>query len=631
MDFNPSNNLPEFTPEQFNRFRQLLHDKSGMFFDETKMTVMRTVIHERMTTLGLATYDGYLKALQESPIENPKEDPDQPPTGHRMLSREMRRLVEGLAVNETAFFRNREHYRAITEEVFPRLFRRHQNDRKLRIWSAGCSTGQEPYSLAIALTETLQQHGYAPHQWKLEIVACDISERALRVAHAGRYRIEEMRGLSEEQIQRYFRPLTDQKVATAPLDPAEIYRPGSAWSKHRLRPAYEVAPNIRELVKFYFFNLVTQNWPIDKFYNFDMVLCENVTIYFSPDTTKKVIHNIYSSMNDGAFLFIGYSETLWQVSDRFKLINTQDTFYYQKPFPHEDTGRYVRSKPTTGPLSASAAAAYESRNQTTNPLRPTTNPGLPTTPQVSPVEPQRANPLINGGTNKPATGKTTQSEPLGQRMKPGGYILSSSSGAQPIIKAPGSAQIPNAIPKSNANPLASEPRPYDVPTWKEALIEGRKGITEHDFDRALASLEIAMQQGGHQVEVLCTMAELKIKLGDYQTATDLCRKAINIDRLCEAAHLMLAMIHHKEGRINDAIQEYKYTIYINLENVIALMRLADIYRNTGHNRDALREYKRALSILQQKAADEIIEDLSVGILVQACQQNIARLGSHRTR
>ena len=88
---------------------------------------------------------------------------------------------------------------------------------------------------------------------------------------------------------------------------------------------------------------------------------------------------------------------------------------------------------------------------------------------------------------------------------------------------------------------------------------------------------------------------------------------------------MLAMIYHKEGHLEMAVQEYRTTIFLNLENVIAYLRLADIYRDNRQPREALREYRRALEVLRKKAPDEIIEDLSVGLLRQACEQNIAKL------
>ncbi len=586
-----------------------------MFFDHNKLTVMRTVLQERMLALNLIDYDSYYRLLNDHSYSQPLsgEGKLQPPTGHRVLSREMRRLVEGLAVNETAFFRNREHYRALREEVLPRLFRRLAKTRHLRIWSAGCSTGQEPYSLAIAIVEILRSQGQSPTEWHIEIIASDISERALRVAYNGRYRLDEMRGLSAEQIKAYFQPLSAHTVATAPLDPDEIYKPGhNTVIRHRQRMAYEINPQIRQMIDFNFFNLTMAHFPQEKFKAFDLVLCENVTIYFTPEVTRQVMNNIYAAMNEGAFLFIGYSETLWQVSDRYKLINTQDTFYYQKPFPHEEPSRYLRRPPTTGPLSddglmpplnrpaGSSNRTDELARRNSKPVEPLPSRNNITDPLPPPTRPVVGEMPVLGGNQPPRV----ITDPLTPKLA-----------ARP-------APVRPAAQPSSVSPRPPTPHPNE---WLTLLGEGRQLMKEHEFDQALSRLEAALAVGPIEVDTLSTLAELKLKLGDYARAMELCLKAIALNPLAESAHLMLAMIYHKEGRIEEAIQEYKNTIYVNLDAVIAYMRLADIYRDTGHQRDALREYRRALNVLQQKAPDEIIEDLSVGLLMQACQQNITRL------
>jgi tetratricopeptide (TPR) repeat protein len=130
---------------------------------------------------------------------------------------------------------------------------------------------------------------------------------------------------------------------------------------------------------------------------------------------------------------------------------------------------------------------------------------------------------------------------------------------------------------------------------------------------------------------MCAMAELKLILGEYDTALQLCKQVIQVNRLSEAAHLMLAMIYHKEGQIEAAIQEYKSTIFINLESVIAYLRLGDIFRDNRQPREALREYRRALDVLRKKAPEEMIGDFSVGLLRQACQQNITKLNQRGFR
>ncbi|HEX2916812.1 MAG TPA: CheR family methyltransferase [Chloroflexia bacterium] len=572
---NPS--WPEFTPADFERFRQLLLEKSGLLFDQNRQPVMQTVIQERMHVYGLREYSAYYRLLEAT-----TQSLDQ--SAQNGMSRELRRLVESLVINETAFFRNREHFRVLSETVLPDLIQRKIATKKLRFWSAGCSTGQEPYSLAIATLEALQKAGQIPSAWQIEVVGSDISDRALRIAQHGRYRNEEMRGLNPDQIRHYFRPLTSDAVLTAPLDPNEIYRPGfSPLPRPRQRATNELVPEIRQMVDFFFFNLATSVYPADKLNNFDLVLCENVTIYFSPEITRKVVENIYKTINEGGYFFIGYSETLWQVSDRFKLINMPETFYYQKPFAGElDKLRSSRPR-TTNNLGKHHPTTKLRERDAVKPLQWPGNPQQPTTSNLWPVNPRSRSGL---------TGKLQKSR-------------SGEAGMAGDEKG-----------------LSDQ---LDNMNWQELLAQGQKLVAEYRFEKASSYLEKALSKAPEEVEALCALADLKLKMSEYSTAAELCRKAISLDRLAEPAHLMLAMINHKEGHLDEAIQEFKHTIYINPRAVVAYIRLADIYRTNGYPKEALREYRQALVALKQHSPDELVEGVPVRLLIQACEQNIARL------
>lgn len=563
----------DFPNEYFELFRDFLFHKSGMVFDKTKRIVLRNALADRMAALNISNFQAYYNFISLAPGTDPPTDPA---SGQEKIINDARaellKLIEGVAINETSFFRNREHFLTLRDEVFPKLFRRHATDKRLRFWSAGCSTGQEPYSLTICLLETLKNNGENPEDWDIEIYATDISGRVLTVARQGRYRTEELRGLNSEQIEKYFQPLNV---------------PDNAPGRSRLYPTFEVRPEIRKYIKFDFLNLITPAFP-GRLTNLDLVLCENVTIYFAPTTTKGVIENIYKVLDNGGFLFIGYSETLWQVSDRFKLINSHETFYYQKPFPNEDLSRQNRHKATTGPYNSSPEVVASRQTHRTRYFK---SGSAPTAPTTSPLK----------DAFNPPTG-------LPNRLK---------SAWQPAPAASGTVP-PNPLPL----PPATSPEKPAGAGW---LAEGKQKMAAHQFEEALMLLDRAMASNPQDDEVLAAMAELKLKLGDYETALRLCKQTILLNRLSEPAHLMLAMIYHKEGQLDVAVQEYKTTIFLNLENIIAYLRLGDIYRDNRQPREALREYRRALEVLRKKAPDEIIEDLSVGLLRQACEQNIAKL------
>jgi len=597
-----------FTPEDFRRFAELLHQKCGMYFDDSKFLVMKTAVNDRLKATEISEIDHYYRLLQEANVETVL---DSTVAGTGALrspnDRELRRLIEILTVNETQFFRNKEHFRALHEDVIPRLIKRHQQDRQLRIWSAGCSTGQEPYSLAIEIIEALEKVGErlsGPYGWKVTIIASDISDRALKVANQGRYRREDLRGIEPHIVQRYFLSQSGPHMQTAPLDPSQVISPDRApISRGFDRLAYQVNPEVKALIKFHHFNLASVAFPPESYSNFDLVLCENVTIYFSPDVTQRVIQNIYKSMSDGGFLFIGYSETLWQISNSFRLVNNNDTFYYQKPFPNDPTPtRYGRSMPMTGPLKEGESAKMF--GGTTDKLK------LDRLKLAEAVENARitdrilpASSLKDGAT--PAANKITPAP--GSLLKPGPSLP-----PKPAEK--------KVEPSPVAEPVSNQP------VWKVPLEAALKLIQEHDFDSAQIYLTEALKLGPSQPLVLVAMAELKTKLGAYNEAAEFSRRAITLNPLSEEAHLILAMIHHREGRIQDSIAEFQKTIYINIDSVMAHWRLADIFRSLGQNSAALREYRSTLSSLEKRPPDEIIEDLPIELLKRTCEQNIKQLG-----
>jgi chemotaxis protein methyltransferase CheR len=597
----------ELAWENFIRIRDLMLDKTGMIFDENKYNVVRNVIAERMAATEISDFEAYFRLVSNTTGSLRTKE---------LGTREFRRLVESLAVNETSFFRNREHFNALQFSVLPLLLKRKADKRHLRIWSAGCSTGQEPYSLAMLVVEMLEQRGERIARqdndstgWKIEIIATDISEKVLHTAQSGRFRREDMRGIldNKTRLERFFRPINSAEVTTAPLDPAQIVIPGQIPLRANPRAAYEIIPEVRALVRFGYFNLAEPLYPPEKVNTFDLVLCENVMIYFSPEITRQVIENIYRALTDGGFLFIGFSETLWQVSERFRLVNTDETFYYQKPYPGDPPpGRHSRNEPSTGPLSSDRAG----KNQTDG-LKPRII-ELPDRLLDAPREPLRALPV---GLDLPT--RTPQLPPYKKEPE----------------KEKKARIIPDREqPEKNEVKVNKPPSTTVQPAWQTLLAEGLHSMETDEFENAATTLGEALKVAPREVDVLCAMAHLKVKLSDYEAASEFSRQAIEINPLCEPAHLLLAMIYHHQERIEEAVKEYKQTIYINFGSVIAHMRLGDIFGKQRQTANALREYRNALSALERYAPDDYIEGLPVEILKQTCRNNIRRLqGPSRLR
>lgn len=260
------------TAEQFDFLRTVLARAAGLVFDDSRQESMAYSVAERLRESGARDVASYLLML-----DNPAE---------------RQRLLDEVTIQETHFFRNPPQVRALRMHVLPELVRQAEaNGRRLRIWSAGCSTGEEPYSVAMMLRELLPSTA----GWDVKVLATDVSSRALAAARTGRYGSRAVQLATPEELARFFRPSPDG--------------------------GHEVRPEVRELVEFRHHNLVTEAVPFAPSERIDLVLCRNVTIYFGRDTTRALMTRLHHSLRDGGYLFLGHSETLWQVSEDFRLVS----------------------------------------------------------------------------------------------------------------------------------------------------------------------------------------------------------------------------------------------------------------------------------------------------------------------
>ena len=221
-------------------------------------------------------------------------------------------LLNRVTVQETSFFRDPKQFAALVGHVLPELA------PPVTIWSAGCSNGQEPYSLAMALDES------GCSAWR--VVATDVSTQALGRARRGRYSARELAGLSPDQRQRYFLPA------------------GSSW---------EVRPALRTRVDFAHHNLAVDPPPVEAG-RCEVVFCRNVLIYFRQEEVVSLLERLARWLPPGGWLFLGYSESLWQVTDRFTLVRLGDAFVYRRPDPGT-TGATERRRRTPAKTSPSDA------------------------------------------------------------------------------------------------------------------------------------------------------------------------------------------------------------------------------------------------------------------------------------
>ncbi|MEQ8762608.1 MAG: protein-glutamate O-methyltransferase CheR [Planctomycetota bacterium] len=215
------------------------------------------------------------------------------------------RVVDAMTTNETFFFRDVFPFQVLTHEVLPALIRARQDRRRLRIWSAACSTGQEPYSLVIAIRESCPEL----LGWELEVLATDLSQRALERAREGWYTaVEVHRGLTQKQVEQYFHP--DGR-------------------------GFRIEPSLRQAVEFRQMNLVQKLPPLEPF---DIVFIRNVLIYFDIDTKRRVVSEVESVLRPDGALFLGNGESLQGFDTTIERRGLGKAGYFQRSGPTPPPG-----------------------------------------------------------------------------------------------------------------------------------------------------------------------------------------------------------------------------------------------------------------------------------------------------
>lgn len=295
---------------------------AGLVFDDSRRAALSAIVHDRIERTDRGGVHDYLAWVSS-------------PEG--VAERQL--LLDAVTIQETHFFRNQPQIDALRRTVLPELVARARSERRpLTIWSAGCSTGEEPYTLAMVLLQLM-----AGSNVPVRIVGTDVSAAALAVAESGVYSGRTIELAEAGAAQRWF---------------AE--QPGGAFS---------VLPAVRELVEFRLHNLVTEEPPAD-LGRVDLVVCRNVTIYFSRETTRALVNRFHQVLVPGGYLLLGHAETLWQISDAFTLVPVGEAFAYRRDRHSTRPGhRPVGPAPAPPPPPAPGAATRSLRARLRAPVR----------------------------------------------------------------------------------------------------------------------------------------------------------------------------------------------------------------------------------------------------------------------
>ncbi len=288
----------ELTQPELKLLQSLIYQECGMFFDERRAHFLHDRLQRRMRACALDTFYSYYRLLTS-----------------REGKAEFTALLENLTVNETSFFRNRPQLDLFDKVVLENTLQRKQarRDWTLRVWSAGCSTGQEPYTLAMLICDALAYYylrnplpfevpsskPLIPPPWRVEILASDISYSVLRAAQEATYSEHQMEAVGYNYRLRYFDKCGDH---------------------------YSVKRTMRELVQFDFHNLKTEFLPQRN----DIIFCRNVMIYFDEAEQKRLISKFWRCLNPEGYLFVGHAESLFGLTGQFQMIHQNNGTAYKR-------------------------------------------------------------------------------------------------------------------------------------------------------------------------------------------------------------------------------------------------------------------------------------------------------------
>ena len=265
---------------EFDILRALIHDVAGIALAPAKRTLLESRLQRRLRALGVVSFPQYLEKL------------------HEVGTSELVEMINCVTTNKTDFYREPHHFRFLQQRVLPAIEQRAAGARRLRIWSAGCSTGEEPYTIALAIADAL---GPRLSAWDVRILASDIDTKVLAHAASGTYAADRIEAVPAHLREQFFAP--------------SVHQPGG----------FDISDRLRGLITFKRINFAEPRWPINT--TFDLIFCRNVIIYFDRDTQATLFERFSRLLRRDGHLVIGHSETLNWLSNTFVQVRGVPTAY----------------------------------------------------------------------------------------------------------------------------------------------------------------------------------------------------------------------------------------------------------------------------------------------------------------
>ena len=271
------------TDHELSEIRMLIEERTGIHFDESRERFLSTRVREHMHERGYTRVSELLRAVRKTNVEYDS-------------------LLERMLTQETSFFRYPAVFEAFEKRVLPEIHvsKFWKNPRTLRVWSAGCSTGDEPYSIAITIADSLS----FADAWNVEILATDVGKLALKTAEKGIYSGRSLAGVNEKQLAAHFTKVENK---------------------------FHVKPRLKKMISFAPMNLASPVYVG----RMDLIFCMNVLIYFTEERRRTLVQRFYEALEPGGYLFLGHSESISKMPVKFQAIVLGDCILYRKPTMQE--------------------------------------------------------------------------------------------------------------------------------------------------------------------------------------------------------------------------------------------------------------------------------------------------------
>lgn len=520
------------TSRALQQLASLLLERAGLKITPDGYHSLRLALSTRMPAVGIEDAEEYVRLLRTA------ED-------------ELRALLPLVTVGHTEFFRDPKQFRALESRILPEaLARARRENRRVSIWSAGCATGEEPYSLAMVLAEL----GALP--FEVDLWATDLNLAAVEAAKQGRFSGRRVSGIPHDRRVRFFRPMLE---------------------------GYEVVSSLKDYVRFDGQNLAVPVFEKVKPESLDLILCRNVIIYFDLPTIRALMDRFLAALRPGALLLLGYSESLFKVYDRFEMVEMEGSFVYRRPVkslsprapgsgPRPMT---IGSLPTVGERPMDAVKPRDSLS-----MLPSTR-ALQKTLDVS----KQPAPAPRRSMEVPAS-------------KPPEAAASASPSALPTEPPRKSLEMPSAgaeMPRT---------RTGEMPAWSLMLAPGERlnaavrMIERGDFVSAVSTVEqLLVDEPGH-LDALLTVGNLYSLTGRIVDAREAFAQAINREPLCVEARVFGGLAALQAGELAEARSELGKALFLEPSLAIGHYLMAQVHERLKDHDAARRSYRNAISQLR---------------------------------